>query len=995
MNRLYFGATAFLSLFIASLAHAQTTPLVINVPLGGDIAAAVGQADTAGGGTINLAAGTYNLTSTIPILSNITINGQGSSTIIKGPQTPYTWPMITNASEGISNIVFSNFVLDGNIPLGAYLPTPSGMNNPYQTMGINFNAYTYPLTNVTIQNVEVRNTGEGMHLALVNNLTLNQVYAHDNVPGSFAHNVYLVDCNNVTILHSRFVDAHGGGDGLHFDFGGGTYLIEKSEFTGNGGFGILAQGPTSGATVQDSLMNFNGVDGWNNSVTDVLVQRSVASYNRNTGFYNAGGSGAYNYLFGVGDVNGFATLYGLGGYGVTDLDVVSSTTPNLYEAELADGVVGASDTAQWTTAYAGFSGLGAVDFNASHLTNGLLSFSHVGAVTAGKYPTTFRYSNGSGGTLSMPLTVNGVSAGTIAFPNTGAWTTWSTVNVTMTMQAGNNVVQINPAGSAAPEIDYFQVNTATPAAPAAPGGLTATALTPYSVSLNWNAVAGAATYNVYQNGLPVGANVTSTSYTDTRIYFGSSTLSYTVAAVNQGGASALSSAVSVTTPIDAPAGLQLTSASAGNTLTWMSANGASSYNVKRATVSGGPYTTIANVANTTNLTTTNFSQSYTDSTVTTGGIYYFYVVSAVGATAESANSYELGTAPNAKNPYFSLSAAPGVLSVPQGQSAVSSVVVTYANSYNSAVTLAVGGTPAGVTASLTAVNATLSTLTVTASSSAALGTFSLVLTGTSGSYSSTLNIPVSVVTPQQPQTITFNAIPPQTVGSTLTLSATASSGLPVSYIVVPNGNCSVAGSVVTFLNAGACGVIANQAGNSTYAAAPAVGQVITVNNPTPQTISFAAIGAQTVGTPLTLSAAATSGLAVTFASSTTSVCKVTGTTATFVAAGTCTITASQSGNGTYAAAPAVSRSFAVNPKAQTITFNPIAAQRVGTKLTVSATATSGLPVTFSVVANGNCSVAGSVVTLLHAGNCGVIANQAGNSSYAAAPAVGQIIAVVN
>jgi hypothetical protein len=163
------------------------------------------------------------------------------------------------------------------------------------------------------------------------------------------------------------------------------------------------------------------------------------------------------------------------------------------------------------------------------------------------------------------------------------------------------------------------------------------------------------------------------------------------------------------------------------------------------------------------------------------------------------------------------------------------------------------------------------------------------------------------------QTISFNAIPAQVVGGTLTPTATASSGLPVTFTVVQNGNCSVSGSVVTFLNAGACGIIANQAGNATYAAAPSVGQVVQVNPPSQQS--------------------------------------------------------------------------------QTITFNPIPAQVVGGNLTVSATASSGLPVSFIIVPNGNCSISGNVVTFLNVGNCGVIATQAGNSSYSAAPEVGQIIVV--
>jgi sugar lactone lactonase YvrE len=78
-----------------------------------------------------------------------------------------------------------------------------------------------------------------------------------------------------------------------------------------------------------------------------------------------------------------------------------------------------------------------------------------------------------------------------------------------------------------------------------------------------------------------------------------------------------------------------------------------------------------------------------------------------------------------------------------------------------------------------------------------------------------------------------------------------------------------------------------------------------------QTIAFGAISTQAVGTPLTLTATSTSGLAVTFASSTPAVCSVSGKVATFLAAGTCTIQASQAGNTSYLAATPVSQSFTV------------------------------------------------------------------------------------
>ena len=82
---------------------------------------------------------------------------------------------------------------------------------------------------------------------------------------------------------------------------------------------------------------------------------------------------------------------------------------------------------------------------------------------------------------------------------------------------------------------------------------------------------------------------------------------------------------------------------------------------------------------------------------------------------------------------------------------------------------------------------------------------------------------------------------------------------------------------------------------------------------TTQTITFDNPGTQTVGAPLTVSATANSGLAVSFTSATPSDCTVSGTTVTFGAAGTCTIDASVAGNSTYEAASQVAQSFTVNP----------------------------------------------------------------------------------
>jgi hypothetical protein len=225
-------------------------------------------------------------------------------------------------------------------------------------------------------------------------------------------------------------------------------------------------------------------------------------------------------------------------------------------------------------------------------------------------------------------------------------------------------------------------------------------------------------------------------------------------------------------------------------------------------------------------------------------------------------------------------------------------------------------------------------------------------------------------------------------GTSLTLTATASSGLPVSFASTTQSICTVSGVTASLLASGACTIDASQAGNGSYSPAQTVEQSFTVNAES-QTITFGPIAAQAVGTTLTLTATASSGLPVSFASTTLSVCTVSAGTASLLASGTCTITASQAGNTTYAAAQTVSQSFSVNAETQTIAFASIPAQTVGASLTLTATASSGLPVSFASTTLNVCTVNGAKATLLTAGTCTISASQAGNATYAAAPTLSQ------
>ncbi len=161
-----------------------------------------------------------------------------------------------------------------------------------------------------------------------------------------------------------------------------------------------------------------------------------------------------------------------------------------------------------------------------------------------------------------------------------------------------------------------------------------------------------------------------------------------------------------------------------------------------------------------------------------------------------------------------------------------------------------------------------------------------------------------------------------------------------------------------------------------------------------QTITFGALSNLMFGSaPFTLAATASSSLPVSFASTTTSVCTVSGTTATLVAVGTCTIQASQAGNATYAAATPVSQSFQVtqpSQMSQTITFGALSNLMLGSApFTLTATASSSLPVSFSSTTTSVCTVSGTTATLVAVGTCTIQATQAGNATYAAATPVSQ------
>jgi fibronectin type 3 domain-containing protein len=196
-------------------------------------------------------------------------------------------------------------------------------------------------------------------------------------------------------------------------------------------------------------------------------------------------------------------------------------------------------------------------------------------------------------------------------------------------------------------IHTMTTGTPPPPPPPAPTGLSATAASSSQINLSWTASSGATSYNVKRatvSGGPyttVATGVTATSYSNTGLA-ASTTYYYVVSAVNAGGESANSAQASATTLAGgsvppAPTGVTATAGNTQVSLSWTASSGATSYNIKRATVNGGPYTTVA-----TGVTST----SYVNTGLVNGTTYY-YVVSAVNSVGESPNSAQVSATPTA------------------------------------------------------------------------------------------------------------------------------------------------------------------------------------------------------------------------------------------------------------------------------------------------------------------------------------------------------------
>jgi len=264
---------------------------------------------------------------------------------------------------------------------------------------------------------------------------------------------------------------------------------------------------------------------------------------------------------------------------------------------------------------------------------------------------------------------------------------------------------------------------------------------------------------------------------------------------------------------------------------------------------------------------------------------------------------------------------------------------------------------------------------------------------------------------QAAQSLTFLApLTPVTYAPGLQFALSATPGITGNAVTFSVDSSSTATATIstntlTVTGAGTLVIDANELGNVNYLASPQQQQTVVVNqatqtitlvppaaaihfvpNPVASVCSAAGVGVNVNCNQITLvGTGGASGNPVVFTvdHTSTATATITGTTLTFSSVGNVVVDANQATSTNYLAAPQVKETIAILPAlaTQIINFPNPGTVVTGNTTTLVATATSGLPVSYTAAPSTVCTVSGSVVTAVASGTCTVTALQPGDNTY--------------
>ncbi len=605
-------------------------------------------------------------------------------------------------------------------------------------------------------------------------------------------------------------------------------------------------------------------------------------------------------------------------------------------------------------------------------------------------------------TVNFSESVTGISTDDFALGTTGGATgtiasvsanSGSSVTVTVSSISGNGTIKINlngstnisdAAGNSGPAA-YTSGTTHTVAIPTAPDAPTIGAATAgdgqVSVAFTapgnngGSAITG---YTVTSNpgGITAGGNGFTTSPITVTGLTNGTAYTFTVVATNAIGTSVTSAASNSATP------------KANQTITFANPGSQTFGTTPTLTATSDSGLTVTFTSSTTGVCT-----------ITSGGALTFVTAGSCTIDAEQAGNGSFNAAPTVPQTFTVNAIVPGAPTIGSATAGNTQASVAFSAPASNGGANISGYTVTSNPGGLTGTGAG-SPITVTGLTNGVAYTFSVTATNSAGTSSA--SAASNAITPASPQTITFNNPGAQNFGTAPTLTATSTSGLTVTFTSSTTGVCTItSGGLLNFVTAGTCTINADQAGDSSFLAAPQVSRSFTVTAvvagaPTAATATAGDTQASIAFTaPVNTGGATISGYTVT---ANPGGLTGTGATSPIIVTGltngqayTFTVTATNSA-GTGAASVA---SNSVTPKAaQTITFNNPGAQNFGTTPTLTATSNSGLTVAFTSSTTGVCtSTSGGALTFVTAGTCTINADQAGNGSYLAATQVSRSFTV--
>ena len=370
------------------------------------------------------------------------------------------------------------------------------------------------------------------------------------------------------------------------------------------------------------------------------------------------------------------------------------------------------------------------------------------------------------------------------------------------------------------------------------------------------------------------------------------------------------------------------------------------------------------------------------------------------ATAISSTDRRSASQCGGRSEYVQVAVLEVIAAALQAQTPLTTIVSTPLRVGSTAELSTVGGSGTGriTYTSLTTSTCTVSGRLVTARLAGRCGILAIKAGDSTFSEANVgTNFTVSSASLLNQATITGNLPLNLLAGQSGLLSSTGGTGLgAVTFTSETPSICTVSGTTLFAIAAGNCTVTTTKAADSNYNSASS-SRIVTIGSASLQnqvSLVFLSIPAGLgVGTTGNFQVSGGSGTgALTYTTTTSSICSVSGTQVRGLATGTCTLVATKAADSSFLAAT-TSINLAIGKAAQaSLSFSVAATLRPGATISLFAGGGSGTgAITFSTVTPSFCGISGTTLTALAAGTCRVTATKASDANFQAVSADSSIV----